>query len=48
MSSLRKAALEQQKWDMVLFWGGQIAPVLKHRKAGELMRALIGETASLR
>jgi len=44
MSSLRKAALEQQKWDMVLFWGGQIAPLLKYRKAGELMRSLIEET----
>ncbi|WP_046247191.1 NAD(P)H-dependent flavin oxidoreductase [Hymenobacter terrenus] len=47
MSALRKAALEQQKTDMVLFWGGQIAPVLKHRKAAELMEALIEETTSL-
>ena len=44
MSSLRKAALEQQKHDLVLFWGGQIAPILKHTKAEELMRALIEET----
>lgn len=44
ISSLRKAALEQQKWDMVLFWGGQIAPLLKHTKAKELMEALIDET----
>ncbi|MBS1567140.1 MAG: nitronate monooxygenase [Bacteroidetes bacterium] len=43
MSSLRKAALEKQKHDMVLFWGGQIAPLLKHRKAGELMKALVEE-----
>jgi len=35
MSHLRKAAIEQEKWDMILFWGGQIAPVLKHTKAGE-------------
>ncbi|HEY9194901.1 MAG TPA: nitronate monooxygenase [Mucilaginibacter sp.] len=41
MSSLRKAALEQQKWDMVLFWGGQIAPILKHTKASVLMHSLI-------
>lgn len=46
MSSLRKAALDQQKWDMVLFWGGQIAPVLKHRKAGKLMQSLIEETSA--
>ena len=44
MSSLRKAAIEQEKRDMILFWGGQIAPVLKHRKAGELMKAIIEET----
>ncbi len=46
MSSLRKAALDQQKWDMVLFWGGQIAPILKHTKAKELMQALIEETTA--
>jgi nitronate monooxygenase len=44
MSSLRKAALEQQKWDMILFWGGQIAPILKHKKANTLMQSLIEET----
>lgn len=44
MSPLRKAALEQQKWDMVLFWGGQIAPILKHTKASKLMESLIEET----
>jgi len=44
MSSLRKAALDQQKWDMILFWGGQIAPVVKHKKAGQLMQSLIDET----
>ena len=33
MSSLRKAALDQQKWDMILFWGGQIAPILKAYKS---------------
>lgn len=47
MSSLRKAALEQNKHDLVLFWSGQIAPILKHRKAGELMRVLIEETGKL-
>ncbi|WP_419700967.1 NAD(P)H-dependent flavin oxidoreductase [Mucilaginibacter sp. NFX135] len=47
MSSLRKAALEQQKWDMVLFWGGQIAPILKHTKAAILMQSLIEETSKI-
>lgn len=47
MSSLRKAALEQQKHDMILFWGGQIAPLLKHKKAAVLMQSLIEEAGSL-
>ncbi|MBV8390052.1 MAG: nitronate monooxygenase [Mucilaginibacter sp.] len=47
MSPLRKAALEQQKWDMVLFWGGQIAPILKHTKAARLMESLIEETSKI-
>ena len=46
MSSLRKAALEQEKWDMILFWGGQIAPVLRHTKAKALMESLIEETTA--
>ncbi|QEE51179.1 nitronate monooxygenase [Flavobacterium alkalisoli] len=47
MSFLRKAALEKQKHDMVLFWGGQIAPILKYRKADELMKSLITETTDI-
>jgi nitronate monooxygenase len=46
MSHIRKAAIEQEKWDMILFWGGQIAPVLKHTKAGELMKSIIEETTT--
>lgn len=46
MSHLRKAALANEKWDMVLFWGGQIAPVLKHTKASELMKSILEETNS--
>ncbi|WP_439694779.1 NAD(P)H-dependent flavin oxidoreductase [Mucilaginibacter sp. AW1-7] len=44
MAHLRKAANEQEKWDMILFWGGQIAPVLKHTKAAELMKSILEET----
>lgn len=47
MSSLRKAALDKQKWDMILFWGGQIAPVLKHSSASVLMQSLIEETTQI-
>jgi len=46
MSHLRKAAIKQEKWDMILFWGGQIAPVLKHKKAAELMRSVLEETTA--
>ncbi len=46
ISHLRKAAIEQEKWDMVLFWCGQIAPALKHTKAAELMRTVIEETTA--
>jgi nitronate monooxygenase len=46
-STLRAAALQQQKHDMVLFWGGQIAPILKHTKAATLTQALIDETIGL-
>ena len=47
MSTLRKAALDQQKWDLMFFWGGQIAPVLKHTKATVLMQSLIEETSKI-
>jgi nitronate monooxygenase len=47
MSPLRKAALDNEKWDMILFWGGQIAPILKHTKAATLMQSLLDETAAI-
>jgi len=46
MSHLRKVAIEQEKWDMISLWSGQIAPVLKHRKASELMKSILEETAA--
>jgi nitronate monooxygenase len=47
MSSLRAAALEQEKWNMILFWSGQIAPILQHRKASVLMQSLVEETTAM-
>lgn len=47
MAPLRKAALDNGKWDMVLFWGGQIAPMLKHKKAATLMQSLVDETEAI-
>ena len=46
MSPLRTAAMEQEKWDMILFWGGQIAPVLQHTKADALMKSIVEETTA--
>lgn len=45
LSPLRTAAIKQGKTDLVMFWGGQIAPVLKHTRAAELMEDLITETS---
>jgi nitronate monooxygenase len=47
MGALRKAALEQQKNDLVFFWSGQIAPILKHKKTSVLMKSLIDEASEL-
>jgi hypothetical protein len=43
MSTLTKAATDQEQWDMILFWSGQIAPIFKHRKAAVLMRSIVEE-----
>jgi nitronate monooxygenase len=47
MSTLRKAALDQRKSELILFWSGQIAPILRQRKALALMRSLVEETAEI-
>ena len=47
MSSLRNAAISKEKWNMVLFWGGQIAPLLHHTKASALMQSLVKETTAI-
>ena len=44
MGRLRQEAIEREKWEFILVWGGQIATILKHTKAAELMAALISET----
>ncbi|MDF2192746.1 nitronate monooxygenase [Paraflavitalea sp. CAU 1676] len=44
ISSLRKAAIEKQRWDLVFFWSGQIGPLLHHTKAADLMRSLVEDT----
>ena len=46
MSQLRPAVVQAGRTDLVSLWSGQIAPNLKHRKAGDLMRSLIDETSA--
>ena len=43
-AQLRSAALAQNRADMMSLWSGQGAPLLKHRRAGELLRSLIAGT----
>lgn len=47
MADFRKAALAQRREDLVFFWSGQIAPMLKHRKADLLMDSLMEETQAI-
>jgi nitronate monooxygenase len=44
MRSLQKAAIEQGRRDILTFWAGQGAPILKHRKATDLFNSLVAET----
>jgi nitronate monooxygenase len=44
LSSLRQTAINREKWELVLAWGGQIAPLLTHTRAADLMAALVTET----
>lgn len=44
MAPLRQAAIDRKKWEFIYLWSGQIATVLKQRKAADLMNALIAGT----
>jgi nitronate monooxygenase len=43
VSQFRPAAIKAGRTDLVSLWSGQIAPNLRHRRAPDLMRELIGE-----
>lgn len=45
LSSLRKAAIEQNKWDYVAFWSGQPSSILKHDSAKELFDSMVNEAS---
>lgn len=46
IGAFRQAAIEGEKWELIAAWGGQIAPLLTHRKAADLMEALIADTGA--
>jgi nitronate monooxygenase len=43
-AQLKTAALATNRADVISLWSGQGAPLLKHRRAGELLRSLVNET----
>ncbi|MFZ6010068.1 MAG: NAD(P)H-dependent flavin oxidoreductase [Bacteroidota bacterium] len=45
--SLRKAAIDQKRSDLISFWAGQSAALVKYKKADELFVALVRETESV-
>jgi nitronate monooxygenase len=47
VAPLRAAALAQGKIDLVNFWSGQSAALLRHRKADELFASLVQETEQI-
>jgi len=46
-NTLRTAAINQGRTDLANFWSGQIAPILKYKKAGELFHSLVSQTESI-
>ena len=46
MGALRQRAIDQKKWELILVWSGQIASLLTHRVAADLMNALITDTST--
>jgi nitronate monooxygenase len=46
-AQFRQAALAANRADLISLWSGQSAPLLKHRRARELVSALVLETAAV-
>jgi len=44
---LRKAAMEQERADVMSLWAGQGAPLLRHHRTNDLFSALVRETDAL-
>ncbi|HAT31739.1 MAG TPA: 2-nitropropane dioxygenase [Janthinobacterium sp.] len=45
--AMKKAAGAQQRYDLMSLWCGQAAPLITHRDARSLMKALVKETSSI-
>jgi nitronate monooxygenase len=43
VGTLRQSAIAREKWEMILIWCGQIAPLLRHTRVADLMTALIDD-----
>lgn len=46
VGAFRQEAIEQKKWELLSAWSGQVAPLLTHTKAADLMNALVAETGT--
>jgi nitronate monooxygenase len=46
VSQLRSAAVSAERTDLVSLWAGQIAPILRHHTASDLMNALLEEPST--
>jgi len=47
ISALNAAAIAQGKSDLITFWAGQIAPILKYKKTEELFHSLLSKVESI-
>jgi nitronate monooxygenase len=47
LAPLRREALVRNRIDLVSLWAGQGAPLLRHRRAADLMAALVRETTAI-
>jgi nitronate monooxygenase len=45
-AQLKAAALAANRADVISLWSGQGAPLLRHHRAGELLRSLVDETST--
>jgi nitronate monooxygenase len=47
LSPLRRAALAQDRIDLMSLWAGQAAPLARHRRASDLFESLVAGTDAI-